>query len=79
MTYEVIRNYEIWDYSFCGENTISTIHFPKSVTVKRSKTISLPGSKGLQVDPDVYLVQNDCSKDRTAEEVERQLNENGTN
>ncbi len=37
MTYEVMKNYEVWDCPFCGKNTISVIHFPKSVSAKRSK------------------------------------------
>jgi len=60
MTYEVMRNYDMWDCPFCGENTISMIHFPKSVTVKRSKTASLPGSKGFHASPDVYVVIRGC-------------------
>lgn len=46
MSYELARQHEVWDCPFCNENTISVIHFPKSVTVKRSKTASLSGSKG---------------------------------
>jgi hypothetical protein len=38
MTHEFGRQYELWDCPFCGENSISVIRFPKSVSVKSSKT-----------------------------------------
>jgi transcription elongation factor Elf1 len=78
MPYELGRQYEVWDCPFCGQNTISVIHFPKSVSIKRSKTASLPGSKGFHVSPDVYVVQSGCSKcGNSAEEVERKMKESG--
>lgn len=49
MTYEVVKQYEVWACPFCSLNTISVIHFPKIVSVKRSKTASLPGSKGFKI------------------------------
>jgi len=79
MTYEVIRNCEMWDCPFCDENTVSVIHFPQSVTVKRSKTASLSGSEGFHVNPHTYIVSSGCSKcGETVEEVAKKLNENGT-
>ena len=74
---EFDRQYEVRDCSFCGESTISVIHFPKSVSVKRSRTASLPGSKGFHVNRDVYLVQSGCSKcGKSSEEVEKKLKGN---
>jgi hypothetical protein len=72
------RQYEVWDCPFCGENSISVVRFPKSVSVKCSKTASLPGSKGFHVSPDVYLVQSGCSKcGKSAEDVENKLKRDG--
>jgi hypothetical protein len=34
----MVGQYEVWDCPFCGQNTISIIHFPTSVSVKRSRT-----------------------------------------
>lgn len=62
VSYDLGRQYEVWDCPFCGENTISIIHFPKSVSVKQSRAASLPGSKGFHVNRDVYLVQSGCFK-----------------
>ncbi len=78
MPQEFGRQYEVWDCPFCGENTISLIRFPKSVSVRRSKTASLPGSKGYHVSSDVYLIQTGCQKcGKPKEEVERKLEEGG--
>jgi len=40
MPYDLGRQYEIWDCPFCGQDTISIIHFPKCVSVKRSRTVT---------------------------------------
>ena len=78
MPYELGRQYEVWDCPFCGQNTISIIHFPKSVNVKRSKTASLPGSKGFHVSPDVYVISGGCPKcGKAAEEVEKKFKSDG--
>lgn len=61
MTYEFGKQYEMWDCPFCGKNTISVLHFPKSVSIKRAKTASLPGSKGYHKNPDTYLIKSGCS------------------
>jgi len=54
------------------------VRFPKSVTVKTSRTASLPGSKGYHMSPDVYLVQTGCQKcGESREEVEKKLKETG--
>lgn len=74
MTYELGRQYEVWPCPFCKQDTISIVHFPKSVSVKQSRTASLQGSKGFYVNKDVYLVSSACSKcGKTAEEVEKKL------
>ncbi len=78
MTYEFGRQYEVWPCPFCQEETISLIHFPKSVTVKQSKTTSLPGSKGYHLNRDVYLIQSGCSQcGKSQEDVERKLKAGG--
>ena len=78
MTYEVMRNYDIWDCPFCGNNTISVIHFPKSVSVKKAKTASLPGSKGFHQNPDIYVIESGCSScGKESFEVERKLKKEG--
>jgi len=56
MGYELGRQYEVWPCPFSKQETISIVHFPKSVTVKQSRTASLPGAKGFHVNRDVYVV-----------------------
>lgn len=78
MTYEFGRQYEVWDCPFCGQNTVCVIRFPKSVSVKRSKTASLPRSQGFHANPDVYGISSRCSKcGKTQEEVEKKLKSDG--
>ncbi len=56
------RQYEVWPCPFCSQETISVVRFPKSVSVKTSRTASLPGGKGFHVNPDIYLISTGCSK-----------------
>lgn len=78
MTYEVMKEYEVWDCPFCKENTISIIHYPPSYSVKRAKTASLPGSKGFHRNPDQYVIKSGCAKcGKTVEEVEKGLKDQG--
>jgi len=78
MTPELGRQYEVWDCPYCGANTVNMIRFPKSVSVKRARTASLPGGQGFHVNPDVYLLQTGCSKcGKTHEEVENKLKTDG--
>lgn len=78
MTYEFGKQYELWDCPFCGKNTISVLHFPKSVSIKRTKTASLPGSKGFHKNPDIHLIRSGCSScGNTSEAVERKFKEEG--
>ncbi len=78
MTPEFGGQYEIWDCPFCGANTVSVIRFPKSVSVKRARTASLPGGSEFHVNPDVYLVQTGCSKcGKPQEEVEKEFKREG--
>ena len=52
--------------------------FPKSVSVKTSRTASLPGGKGFHANPDVYLISSDCAKrGKTQQELEKRLKEEG--
>jgi hypothetical protein len=70
----MMKNYDVWDCPFCGENTVSVIHFPKSVTVKHSRTASLQGSKGFHVNPDIYIIESGCLKcGKTSDEVEKKF------
>jgi rRNA maturation protein Nop10 len=72
----MMKNYDVRDCPFCGENTVSVIHFPKSVTVKhsRSRTASLQGSKGFHVNPDIYIIESRCLKcGKTSDEVEKKF------
>jgi len=78
MTYEVMKEYEVWDCPFCGANTISVIHFPKSVSAKRARTASLPGSKGFHKNPDIFIVRSGCEKcGKSSKGVERKLKNEG--
>ena len=72
------RQYEVWPCPFCTQDMISVIHFPKSVSVKTSRTASLPGGKGFHANPDVYLISSGCAKcGKTQQEVEKRLKEEG--
>ncbi|TMI54346.1 hypothetical protein E6H18_11025 [Candidatus Bathyarchaeota archaeon] len=72
------RQYEVWPCPFCTQDMISVIHFPKSVSVKTSRTASLPGGKGFHANPDVYLISSDCAKrGKTQQELEKRLKEEG--
>lgn len=78
MAQEFGKQYEVWDCPFCGLNTINVIHFPKSVSVRRSKTASLPGSKRITKSREIWLIQSGysaCGKSR--EEVESELTAEG--
>jgi len=78
MTYEIMKNYDIWDCPFCGKNTISVTHYPKSVSVKQSKTASLPGSNGYHVNRDVYIVSSGCSNcHKSSAQVEQEFRKTG--
>jgi hypothetical protein len=78
MTYEIMKNYDMWDCPFCEKTTISVTHYPKSVSVKRSKTASLPGSKGYHVNRDVYVISSGCSNcHKSSNEVEDELKRTG--
>jgi len=78
MTYEVMKSHEVWDCPFCRRDSVNMIHFPKSVSVKRSKTASHPGSKGFHVSPDVYVSIRGCSEcGKSLEGVEKRLKEQG--
>ena len=60
------------------QETINVTRFPKCVSVKRSKTASLPGSKGFQVNRDVCVITSGCAKcGRPFEEIEKKLKEEG--
>src|SRR5438132_14108729 len=72
------RQYEVWPCPFCTQDTISGIRFPKSVSVKTSRTASLPGGKGFHVNPDVYLTSSGgvkCGKPQ--QQVEKRIKEEG--
>ncbi len=78
MTYEFMKEYDVWDCPFCGARSISVVRYPSSISVKRSKTASLPGSKGFHRSPDVYVVKGGCSKcGKTMEEVEAKFTQEG--
>jgi predicted RNA-binding Zn-ribbon protein involved in translation (DUF1610 family) len=78
MTYGMMKEYEVWDCPFCGAETISILHFPKSVSVKQSRTASLPGSTNTRVSPDLYVIRGGCSKcGKAAEDVERKFKSEG--
>ncbi len=76
MTYEVMKQYGVWDCPFYGRNTISIIHFHKSVAVKCSKTASLRAPKGFVKNPDIYIIKSGCVKcGANLEEVKRKFKE----
>lgn len=78
MAFQTTKEYEMWDCPFCGANTISILHFPKSVMVKRARTASLLGSKGYYTTPDTFIIRSGCTKcGKTADEVERSLKAEG--
>jgi len=72
------RQYEVWPCPFCTKETVSVIRFPKSVSVKHSRTASLPGRKGFHVNPDVNLIQTGCSScGKSHAEVEKKFQNEG--
>ncbi len=78
MSYEFGRHYEVWPCPFCRQETINVTRFPKCVIVKRSKTASLPGSKGFHVNRDVCVITSGCAKcGRPFEGIEKKLKEEG--
>jgi len=72
------RQYEVWPCPFCKQETTSVIRLPKSVNVKRNRVVSLPGGRGLHMNPDIYVISTGCAKcEKTQEEAEKRLKEEG--
>ena len=63
---------------FCDKGKIACWHIPSSWSVKSGKTASLPGTKRISKNPDVWLIRSGCSVcGKSQEEVEKKLKEDG--
>lgn len=64
---------------FCEKGRVGFIHIPSVVSIRRSKTASLPGNKTYHKSKDIWIAKSNCSHCfMSGEAVERRLRELGS-